>query len=164
MRQLKAARGVTLVELMVTLALLSLMLLLAAPAMAEHLRNAKLREAGNTVVAALQFARHEAIKRNAPVRVGLNGAALLVTDASGTVLRQDALSDAVSAALLAADDSAVNPPTVTFGGSGRPLPFGSGFKVDLTLDSAACSDTLRCPRVMVRSGGAVRLCRARADC
>jgi prepilin-type N-terminal cleavage/methylation domain-containing protein len=165
MRQLThAPRGMTLIELMVTLTLLALMAVLAAPSAVEYLRNAKLREAAHTVVAALQFARNEAIKRNAPVSVNLNGAAIVVADDAGAPLRRDALSQALSAALRGADDALLTPATVTFGGSGRPLPFGSAFKVDVALDGVDCGDAVRCPRVVLRAGGAVRLCRTQGDC
>jgi type IV fimbrial biogenesis protein FimT len=155
MRQLKQrcvrSRGVTLIELVVTLLLLALLLMMAAPAMAEYLRNSKLREGGNAVMTALLFTRNEAIKRNEAVSLRFNGSELVVQNAAGEPLRTQRLSDAVSAALMTP-------------GGGRTVPLGASFKVDMALEGAPCSDALRCARVMVRAGGALRLCKDQVDC
>jgi type IV fimbrial biogenesis protein FimT len=157
-------RGVTLIELVVTLLLLALLLMMAAPAMAEFLRNGKLREGSNAVMSALLFTRNEAIKRNEAMSLRITGAELVVQSAGGDVLRRQRLSDAVSAALTTPDGAAADPPQVTYSGAGRTVPMGVGFKVDMALADATCSDTLRCARVMVRAGGAVRLCKDLVDC
>lgn len=168
MRQLKQrcvrSRGVTLIELVVTLLLLALLLMMAAPAMAEYLRNSKLREGGNAVMTALLFTRNEAIKRNEAVSLRFNGSELVVQNAAGEPLRTQRLSDAVSAALMTPGGEAAEPPLVSYGGGGRTVPLGASFKVDMALEGAPCSDALRCARVMVRAGGALRLCKDQVDC
>jgi prepilin-type N-terminal cleavage/methylation domain-containing protein len=168
MRQLRRARadarGMTLIELMVTLVILAIVSTLAAPAMGGYWRNGKLREAGNTVVSTLQFARNEAIKRNRPTALRLVGSELAVLDADGVALREERLPDSVSAVLFDGSGAIIDPPLVPFGGAGRTTPFGAAFKVDLALSGFACSDDLRCPRVMVRPGGAARLCKQQQDC
>jgi prepilin-type N-terminal cleavage/methylation domain-containing protein len=156
--------GVTLIELVVTLAVLAILSIMTAPAMGEYLRNGKLRDGGHMVVTTLQFARNEAIKRNERVTLTLTGAQLLVSSAAGQPLRDERLPDAVSGSLFGPDGSVTDPPEVSFGGTGRTVPFGASFKVDLALAGAACDDGLRCPRVMVRAGGAARLCRGQEDC
>ena len=65
----KGQHGVTLVELMVALGILSLLLYVAVPSFREAGLPSQLRTMANNVVAATQIARSEAIKRNAPVQL-----------------------------------------------------------------------------------------------
>lgn len=58
------ARGFTLIELMVTLTILGILTLLAAPSFNEAILGNKLAGFSNTFVASAQLARSEAIKRN----------------------------------------------------------------------------------------------------
>jgi type IV fimbrial biogenesis protein FimT len=166
MRQLNRnpVRGLTLIELAMTLLLLSMLLVLSAPGMADYLRNSKLREAGHAAATALQFARNEAIKRNEPISVRVLGTRLSVVDGNGVELMATQGSSGISAVLRAPDDSLVDPPLVRFSGAGRTHPLGNGFKVDVSLAGTPCDDEHRCPRVMVRPGGAVRLCKTQVDC
>lgn len=156
-------RGVTLVELMVTLVFLALLLALGAPTMAGYLRNAKLREGANSVATVLNFARSEAVKRNDAVSVTIGGSAVVVRDAASQVLRRDVLpADVAVQAWSTSDDSSA--PEVRFGGAGRTLPFGAAYRIDTTMGGIACGADVRCMRTMVRSGGAIRLCGQLEDC
>jgi len=60
-------RGVSLVEIAVTLAVLALLLMAAAPSMSEWLRSARLRNQGESVLNGIQAARNEAVRRNVEV-------------------------------------------------------------------------------------------------
>jgi type IV fimbrial biogenesis protein FimT len=166
MRQLirAARRGMTLIELSIGIALLAVLLSLAGPFMTDILRNAKLREAGNTLITTLQFARNEAIKRNEPLTVRIDAHEVVVLDGSDQPLRAGPLPEAVTAALVDTDGEPLAPPLVRYGGSGRTVPFGTAGHVDLTLAGVACGENLRCPRVMVRAGGSVRLCKTQVNC
>lgn len=62
-------RGFTLVELMVTLAVAAVLLTLAAPSMADLLRSNRLAAANNTLVASLNVARAEALRRGRAITV-----------------------------------------------------------------------------------------------
>ncbi len=62
-------RGFTLVELMVTVAVIGLLALAAVPAMTSMIRNSRLTGQTEELVASLQLARAEAIRRNARVTV-----------------------------------------------------------------------------------------------
>jgi type IV fimbrial biogenesis protein FimT len=57
-------RGFTLVELMVTVAVLGILAVVAVPAMTGMINNSRLRGQAEEVAAALQLARSEAVRRN----------------------------------------------------------------------------------------------------
>lgn len=61
------AGGVTLMELLIVIALAAIILALGAPQFGEFQRNNRLTSAANDLLAALQLARTEAIKRQRPV-------------------------------------------------------------------------------------------------
>lgn len=68
MRQRGArAQGFSLLELMVVVTLIAILVLLAAPSMAEWTRNQRIRGATENLLNGLQMARDEAIRRNRPV-------------------------------------------------------------------------------------------------
>jgi prepilin-type N-terminal cleavage/methylation domain-containing protein len=163
MRQLTAQRGLTLIELMLTILLLSVLLMLGLPPMADYLRQARVRAGAQSVVAILLFARNEAIKRNERLTLSIAPPALTVRDSSGEALRTAVLQDNVALnAFSLADNGSVD--AIDFNAAGRTHPFGSAYRIDASLADTPCSDELRCPRVMVRSGGTVRLCSGQEDC
>lgn len=65
------AGGFTLIELLVGLTLMALLLTLAAPNLSQWLANARIRTTAEALVADLQFAKSEAVRRNTPVRFQL---------------------------------------------------------------------------------------------
>ncbi|NKI95016.1 GspH/FimT family pseudopilin [Rhizobacter sp. SG703] len=65
------ARGMTLVELMVGLAVFAVLLLLCVPSFADWLRNVRVRSTAESLQNGLQSARAEAVRRNAVVRFQL---------------------------------------------------------------------------------------------
>lgn len=60
-------RGVTLIELIVTLAVLGLLALAAMPSITDWLRNARLRNTTESIQNGIQQARNEAVRRNRQV-------------------------------------------------------------------------------------------------
>ena len=62
-------RGVTLIELMVTLSVMAILMAVGAPSLQTFVRNNQLRTAANEMQVALGYARSEAIKRGVPVTV-----------------------------------------------------------------------------------------------
>lgn len=63
----RAARGFTLIELMVTVSVAAVLLAVAAPSFNSVVINNRLSGYANSWVASAQLARSEAIKRNSPV-------------------------------------------------------------------------------------------------
>ncbi|MBT2324989.1 GspH/FimT family pseudopilin [Variovorax paradoxus] len=59
--------GMTLIELVVTLAVLALLLMAAAPSVSEWVRNTRIRNTATSIQAGLMKARSEALRRNTPV-------------------------------------------------------------------------------------------------
>lgn len=93
------AAGVTLIELMITIAVLATLVMVGVPGMSSLLQNSRLTSYANEFVASVALARSEAIKRNAVVSVcvsadGTNCAVdgwqsgWIVRAADGTVLRR----------------------------------------------------------------------------
>jgi type IV fimbrial biogenesis protein FimT len=69
------ARGFTLIELMVTLAVLAILVAIGFPALRDSLRNARRTALVNELVASMMLARSEASRRGAPMVVcGVNDA------------------------------------------------------------------------------------------
>lgn len=63
---MKQQRAFTLIEMLVTLAVMAILAMLAAPGFQDFQRSNLLSSHTNTLVAALQTAKNEAIKRNEP--------------------------------------------------------------------------------------------------
>ncbi len=78
-------RGFTLIELMVALGIATILVFLAVPSMSAFIKNQRLSSQANDLVADLNFARSEAIKRARPVRIcKINTSDPLNCDTTGT--------------------------------------------------------------------------------
>lgn len=64
-------RGMTLIELAVTMVILALLLVAAGPTVSAWMRNTQVRNTASSMLAGLQRARNEAMRRNVPVRFSL---------------------------------------------------------------------------------------------
>lgn len=153
----------TLVELLVTIALLAILLALAVPAFSVLLANAQIRTASQAMFDGLQLARTEAIRRNTRVIFTLaNQSGWTVTvEADGSVVQsrppgEGSLNVGV----------AVTPATATkatFDGLGRLLPNTDASASIAQLDADVLPSVLppgksHPLRVVLSSGGAARLC------
>lgn len=65
------ARGVSLIELLVGIAILGIAVAMGAPAFSEWINNSQIRSTAESLQNGLQFARAEAIRRNTTVRMQL---------------------------------------------------------------------------------------------
>lgn len=71
MRRPSRARGFSLIELLITVTVLALVLMLGLPNISAWLQNTQIRNSAEAMIAGLQFARAEALRRNRPVRFNL---------------------------------------------------------------------------------------------
>jgi type IV fimbrial biogenesis protein FimT len=107
------ASGFTLTELMIAIAVLGILLALAAPSLTGVINANRLTAQANEVVASLQLARSEAVKRNARVVVcrSLDGSTCTTASGQGqwvTFVDADASNTAQAAEILQV--SAITPP------------------------------------------------------
>lgn len=119
-------RGFTLIELVVTMAVLALLTLAATPSISDWLRNARLRNVTETVQNGLQQARNEAVRRNRQITFwlvnlptpGTMDADCTLTnggDANGWVISVDSPAGSCGAA----DSLTVSPMIVARGSLGQ---------------------------------------------
>ena len=125
----KAQSGFTLLELMLVVTIVGLLLAFAVPAMGNFFRNARITGAANDVMAALHFARSEAIKRRVPVTLctsadpqnanpACDASALLTGWVAFVDTNQDGQRDAGEAVLLQHEPM---PDTITARSSANPF-------------------------------------------
>ena len=148
----RCARGLTLIELMVALAIAGVLAATAGPFLVDYMHNSRLRESGHTVLTEALMAQSEAIKRNTAIRLQTTATTVQVIDITDinapVVLRTRTLGNGVTAAAA----------TVDFGGEGRPTPFGTAASIDLSYTNGTCSTDMRCPGLRIDGGGGIRLC------
>lgn len=131
----RAPRGFTLIELMVTVAILALMLGLGVPSFRDFIAGQKVKSASQNLMTALVLARSEAIKRNADVTVApktadtwVSGWTVKAAPSALTVLETEALTG-VTVTLA--------PSTVVYKANGRPTAT-SRFQVGGTTSTTKC--------------------------
>ena len=178
-------RGFSLIELMITLAVLGMLLAIGLPNMGTWLQNTQIRNAAESINSGLQFARAEAVKRNTTVRFQLvsdmTNTCQLSTSGKNWVVSLDATtancdvepSDTVLPRILQKRASSEGSPnaqitatggtSVLFNGLGRATT-GSLTQIDVrNLANGACktptgNEPMRCLRIQVSTGGQVRMC------
>ncbi|HEX5393871.1 MAG TPA: GspH/FimT family pseudopilin [Rhodocyclaceae bacterium] len=126
-QSLEHSRGFTLVELMVTIAILAILLGIALPDFRQMLASERVRSANSDLFSALLVARSEAIKRNGTVTLvpasTISWAGGWTVQAGGSPLQtQNALNTSVAVVQQDSSNTTVSPTTVSFGGNGRPSP------------------------------------------
>lgn len=175
--------GVTLIEMMVGLVIIALLAMLAAPSVANWIRDMKIRTAAESISSGLQLARTEALRRNTLLRFQLvdtlgsdcalntGGPHWIVsrddvegkcevapseTDAPRAVQAHNGNTEGGGQTLVSSTET-----LFTFNGLGR-LTSTAG-SIDITgpggeNDCAHKSGQTRCLRIDIASGGSVRMC------
>lgn len=173
---LRPSRGFTLIELMVTLAVAAVLMMVAVPSLTTFKRNAELTSATNTLLASINAARGEAMKRGRSAMVVANGsswssgwtvfvdtvATQSYTDADFTVLVQPALTNFTVTGTPGSTATGATP-YLLFDASGYSKTKTGGFNA-LTLSitpnftsDAQLADQTR--RVVVAATGRARTCK-----
>ncbi len=141
-RQLK--QGFTLIELMVTVAVLGVILTLAAPSFSDMLDRRRLVAAGQAIFEQVAFARSEAIKRNKIiyVRAVVDGTddtvwALGISEFTGCDPTIDTLGDPVNtdACLIRADEDVADASTAPDDWTLRRID-STGYGIPLSMTNA----------------------------
>jgi type IV fimbrial biogenesis protein FimT len=93
MKGMKNQRGFTLIELMITLAVMAILITAALPSFNEFIKNNRLTTQANDFIATMNLARSEAIKRGANINIsstsgdGNWGGGWSITDTGGNIIR-----------------------------------------------------------------------------
>lgn len=177
------SRGFTLIELMVTLALMVVMLAIAAPSFTQYRRNSELTSLTNTLVGAINAARIEAMKRgrNAMIVPLNNGAdwnagwtVFVDTDRTqaynfGTDILISQQASAVPSYISVSGNgtAAETPSYILFDASGYSKTKSGGFGA-LTLslarsDLSGSSLAAETRRIVIAATGRVRACKPSTD-
>jgi type IV fimbrial biogenesis protein FimT len=174
-----AARGFTLIEMMVTVVLLAVLMALAFPAMSEWVRNSRIRTVADALQNGLRLAQTEALRRSRQTVFSLtadtnpadgltavaNGANWSVNFVPLLTGEEDDATFIQGGGLtgLAPDVRITGPATLCFNSLGRVVDNATpGTGVACTASAAAYNITIpnadRPMRVLVALGGQVRLC------
>jgi len=142
-------RGFTLLELMVTVAVLSILLTMGVPAFGDLVRNNRITAQANQLVSAINIARSEAVKRGRNVQVAV------VPDGGGAWSAEVRVVGAAEPVrVVAGGTMAVNAATVVFRPTGVPVA-----TVNFAMQpSHECHGQQR-RQIAVTAGGQVRTTR-----
>jgi type IV fimbrial biogenesis protein FimT len=182
------ARGFSLVELLVVVAVLGLVLMLGLPNIAIWLQNTQIRSSAEATISGLQLARAEALRRNRNVRFclvdSLDAGCSLATaggnwivsladpdgncgmDPSDTVdpfiVQKRSNQDGAPDVALVASASSVNFNGLGSASSINPAVAGGVWQINFSHPAGGACQTaagpMRCLRVVVNSSGSVRMC------
>ena len=149
--------GFSLVELMVTVAVLSLLMVLAVPSFTEWIQNSRIRTAAESVQNGVQLARAEAVRRNARVEFALvgTGGGWVVRFAGGgaTIQARSGSEGAGGVVLSTVPEDATS---VAFDGLGRSDNTLTAINVDVPTSALPAAQS-RDLRITIGTGG-VRMC------
>lgn len=177
-----AARGVSLIELMIGLAIFAFLMSIGVPAFTTYIQNAKIRSAAEVLQAGVQTARAEAVRRNASVQFLLTNDAgdsssvqttnLSTTGRNWLIRVQDPATmifSFIEGKSMSEGAGQSSTPSVTITGTVSSITFngfgGTNLASAATFAVAnsaggACAPTgpMRCLSVVVSVGGQARMC------
>jgi type IV fimbrial biogenesis protein FimT len=162
----RSTRGVTLIELLITIVVFGILMMLGVPTFRTYIANTQVRAAAEAVLNGIQLARAEAVRRNVGVQFQLGAGTtwqVCTVDNLGNcteVITQRAAEEGMTTTttLVVTPGGAT---TVTYNGLGRTIPNADGSNSITQVD--AQSTTLAGPearnlRVVVGVGGTVKMC------
>lgn len=154
-------QGFSLVELIVTMAVLVTLSLVAMPAFQTALGNAHIRTVAESIHHGLQLARVEAIKRNAKIKFELSTdstwqlGCVTVTSACPAMITKKSAAEGASSGI----SIVANQYSVTFTGLGGrdPAQATALSQVDITNPTVK-ADERKALRIVLASGGFAKVC------
>lgn len=170
MRPLPRQDGFSVIEIFVAVVLLGLLLALGMPQYATYIANSQIRASAEGLTAGLQFARAEAVSRNAlgGVEFRISGndwsVVLPVTAerAAAETLRSQSGAERMGNAAVTVTPSTAT--TLVFNGLGRLASPASAVTIDVSNPTGGqcmhveSSASMRCLRITVTQSGQVRMC------
>ena len=171
------AKGFTLIELMVTVALVAILMAVAVPSVTTFQRNAQLTSFSNTLLSAINAARGEAMKRGQSamvvpvdgsnwrngwvVFVDLDRSQAFIETSDFTILKREALPSYLE--ITATGTAAASPPYIMFDASGYAKTKAGGFPGNQSFsikrnDTSGADEFAQTRRIKIASTGRVRLC------
>jgi type IV fimbrial biogenesis protein FimT len=180
-----AQLGMSIIELMIGLVIMSIVLMVAVPTFTIFLQNQQIRNAAESTLAGLSLARTEAVRRNQAVRfqfvsdltagcvLSTTSLAWVVSLANPTGACQVAPSETVAPQIIqtrSASEGARNAVVLAIGGTtstfnGIGTLNGAGITaIDFSNSTGVCehidavNGKMRCLRVLVSTGGQARMC------
>ncbi|XZG70507.1 GspH/FimT family pseudopilin [Chitinibacteraceae bacterium HSL-7] len=187
MKSIKSQRGVTLVELVITVVIFGILLAMGLPSFQQWMRNLEIRNAAETMMTGLQKAKASALQQNRDVTFWLisnnggvldntcalstNGNAWVVSVSNPENSCASAIAPNTAPGIVAkqspgdgyriATINAQGADRVVFTGLGRATDNDGDATNDITrIDFAASNSTNddRAYRILITSGGAIRMC------
>lgn len=153
--------GVTIIELLIAVVLLSLLAGIGVPAFRSWIQNSQVRTGADALIAGIQLARAEAIRRNKPVefilRQGADWSVVLVNPR--TTLQERAGSSGSANAVFTAEPGGAD--RITFNPMGAPASRNQDGSMPIQTVDITSSQTvsgLRPLRIVVSVSGSVRMC------
>lgn len=148
-------KGVTLIELMIGIAIISILIAIGLPSFNSMIQNAQIRTATESIQNGLQLARAEAVRRNEQVSFILGtGSSWTVSTVAGTAIQSRPSSE--GSANVTVTITPAGATTATFNALGR-LANPTTAPTQIDLDMTATSDS-RELRITLSSGGQIRTC------
>jgi type IV fimbrial biogenesis protein FimT len=155
------ARGFTLLEGLIVVAIVGLLLLAGMPMVADVVTNNRVRAIAETMRDGLSLARTEAIRRNATISFVPNGAGWSIVKPAVGLVPATTLVTRAPLADVGAINAQPSDAEISYNGSGR-LTTAGPFTVQVTRAGSACigtdGGTVRCLNVEAVRGGQIRMC------
>lgn len=162
----RPGQGFSLIELMITLVILSVTILLAMPSFSAWMQNTRIRNTAEAILNGLQTARNEAVRRNSSVQFVLGAGSAWTVNCVVTTpgcpdldpIQSRSSGEGSGSSILVAPSHGNTLVFNSFGAMTSPAPDVGvvvQFDIDSTVLAASASRELR---ITVDAGGIVRMC------
>lgn len=165
-----AQSGMSLIEILVAIAIVGILFALGMPSYGTWIQNTQIRTAAESILAGLQVAKNEAIRRNAPMQFKLDAGTTTqwrvnpFIDPDGTPIRLRAAEEGSPNATITLTPADAD--TVTFSALGRVIPNADASpsltRVDVDNPMIAVVADRRNLALLLPPGGSIRLCDPKA--
>jgi type IV fimbrial biogenesis protein FimT len=154
-------RGLTLIEVGISLLLISILTVIAVPTFQFWVQNSQIRNAAEGMLNGMQLARAEAVRRNTLVQVvlGTDSSWTVTTAVAGTPIQQRDSKEGSANARIAVLPAGAD--RVTFNGMGWVTSNSDGSspiaQIDVTSATMAGTE-IRALRLIISTGGLLKMC------